>query len=144
MRQLSITTAPAFMQVYAIDDMEYFEEARRLRSEIQEACAELGRGMPLVVIVGNKAHLVFRCTVGYKVAQVALTVAMIDWEHGYVECSALEGLDVTQVFQEVLMPSKLPEVLSNSNRRQQSCPAQVHSQKRLYSNGAKRHSCIIS
>lgn len=141
MRQLAITTAQAFILVYAIDDMESFEEVRRLRSEIQEARAELGKGMPPVVIVGNKADLAFRRCVGYEVAE---TVATIDWEHGYVECSALEGINVTQVFHEVLMQSKLPEVLTPSNRRRQSCPAQVHSHKRLYSGGAKRHSCIIS
>ncbi|KAL1473801.1 hypothetical protein MTO96_021797 [Rhipicephalus appendiculatus] len=55
MRQLAITTAQAFILVYAIDDMESFEEVRRLRSEIQEARAELGKGMPPVVIVGNKS-----------------------------------------------------------------------------------------
>ncbi|KAH7985977.1 hypothetical protein HPB49_026177 [Dermacentor silvarum] len=141
MRQLAITTAQAFILVYAIDDQESFEEVRRLRNEIQEARSELGKGMPPVVVVGNKADLAFRRCVGYEVAE---TVATIDWEHGYVECSALEGLNVTQVFHEVLMQSKLPEVLTPSNRRRQSCPAQVHSHKRLYTNGAKRHSCIIS
>lgn len=141
MRQLAITTAQAFILVFAIDDMESFEEVRKLRSEILEARSQRGKGMPPVVVVGNKTDLAFRRTVGYEVAE---TVATIDWEHGYVECCALEGLNVPQVFHEVLMQSKLPEVLCAVNRRRQSCPAQVHSHKKLYANGAKRHSCIIS
>lgn len=141
MRQLAMTTAQAFILVFAIDDAESFEEVRRLRSDILQARSERKKGMPPVVVVGNKADLAYRRAVGYEVAE---TVATIDWEHGYVECSALEGANVTQVFHEVLMQSKMPEVICSANRRRQSCPAQVHTHKKLYANRAKRHSCIIS
>lgn len=40
MRRLSISTAHAFLIVYAVDDLESFEEARRLWEEIKEQRAD--------------------------------------------------------------------------------------------------------
>ncbi|CAN8007473.1 unnamed protein product [Ixodes pacificus] len=142
MRSLAMTTAQAFLLVFAIDDSESFEEVRRLRNDILDVRAARKKAPPPVVVVGNKADLAHRRAIGYEVAE---TVATIDWEHGYVECSALEGLNVLQVFQEVLAQSKMPQALCPSSRRRQSCPAQVNTGKRfLYAGSAKRHSCIIS
>lgn len=143
MLNLAMATAHAFILVFAIDDLESFEQVRRLRNDILDARAARKKSAPPIVIVGNKADLAHRRVIGYEVAE---TVATIDWEHGYVECSALEGVNVVEVFEEVFAQSKVPEVLCPSSRRRQSCPAQVHTTgKRFLQSGlTKRHSCIIS
>ncbi|KAL1477579.1 hypothetical protein MTO96_035626 [Rhipicephalus appendiculatus] len=53
MRRLAITTADAFVLIYAVDDPESFEEVRRIHDQI----TELHSGKAPVVVVGNKCDL---------------------------------------------------------------------------------------
>ncbi|KAL1483701.1 hypothetical protein MTO96_033016 [Rhipicephalus appendiculatus] len=72
------------------------------------------RNIPPVAILVKKADLALRRTAGHEVAVAEVTT---DWATRLSRCSALESLNVTQVFQEMLMRRKVPDVLSNSKRR---------------------------
>lgn len=143
MRNLAMTTADAFLLVYAIDNQESFEQIRRLRADILDVRANLEKSVPPVVVVGNKADLFYNRAVGREVAE---TVATIDWESGYIECSALDVQNVSQVFKEVLRKTKGPDAFPAMARRRESCPAQVNVNGRhlLHHGVRKRNSCIVS
>lgn len=92
------------------------------------------------------------------------SVVTVDWENGFVEASAKEGTNVTQVFKELLTQAKVKYNLSPAlrRRRRQSLPppqpgapapaapmptpAQLaHLQQiRERHAGGKRNSCILS
>lgn len=56
-----------------------------------------------IVVVGNKAELAERVVV----KELAETVAVYDWECGYVECSAKENHNIVKVFKELLAQAKV-------------------------------------
>lgn len=60
MRRLAISTADAFVLVYAIDDSDSFEEARCIHDQI----VELRSAQAPVVVVGNKCDLSARYVSG--------------------------------------------------------------------------------
>ncbi|GLH16196.1 Ras-related protein Rap1 [Gryllus bimaculatus] len=171
MRALSISSADAFILVYDITDAATFDEARALRDQILETKA--GAPAPIVV-VGNKLDLAddarevapFRppntFTVEYDTTESVVTV---DWENGFVECSAKDNVNVAQVFKELLTQAKVKYNLSPAlrKRRRQSLPrhsisegpggagphipspAQLQhlQQIRERHSGSKRNSCVV-
>jgi hypothetical protein len=78
--------------------------------------------------------------------EVAKTVAVFDWECGYVECSAKQNLCIIEVFKELLVQAKVRYNLSPAvRRRRQSLPNYVsgsgsNKSKRML----KRNSCTVA
>ncbi|KAK7873123.1 hypothetical protein R5R35_006351 [Gryllus longicercus] len=161
MRALSISSADAFILVYDITDAATFDEARALRDQILETKA--GAPAPIVV-VGNKLDLADDAReVEYDTTESVVTV---DWENGFVECSAKDNVNVTQVFKELLTQAKVKYNLSPAlrKRRRQSLPrhsisegpggagphipspAQLQHLQQIRERhaGSKRNSCVIS
>ncbi|KAK4872643.1 hypothetical protein RN001_014672 [Aquatica leii] len=121
MRALSISSADAFILVYDVNDVSTFEEVRALRDQIHET--KCSSAVPIVV-VGNKTDLV-----GNREVDTAMTesVVTVDWENGFVECSAKDNINVSKVFKELLAQAKVKYNLSPAlrRRRRQSLPSQA-------------------
>nr|CAD7428956.1 unnamed protein product [Timema monikensis] len=142
MRALSISTADAFILVYAVDDVETWEEVRRLRDQILEA---RGCRVPIVV-VGNKEDLSEEGVGRAVPKEVAETTALFDWECGYVECSAKNNRRIVDVFKELLVQAKVRYNLSPAvRRRRQSLPNYVTGSGSAKSKHMlKRNSCTVA
>lgn len=139
MRRLAISTADAFVLVYAIDDPESFEEARRIHDQI----VELRSAQAPVVVVGNKCDL----TSGRRVRrEVAETMIAIDWEHGFVEASAKDNVNILSIFKELLVQAKIPYDLNPAviNKRRRSLPVYPTSPSMKDKALLKRNSCAVS
>ncbi|XP_039292580.1 ras-related protein Rap-2b-like [Nilaparvata lugens] len=119
MRALSISSADAFILVYSVVDAATFDEARVIRDQIIETKGN--RAVPIVV-VGNKLDLADESReVSFETTESIVTV---DWENGFVEASAKDNINVTQVFKELLTQAKVKYNLSPAlrRRRRQSLP----------------------
>ena len=93
MVDISLQSADAFILVYAVDDPSSWDEVVRLRKLVTSTKGEQAP----IVVVGNKTDL------ERKTSQEALeATVMFDWEHGYVECSAKDNINITAVFKELL------------------------------------------
>jgi len=98
-----------------------------------------------IVVVGNKVDL---ADSGRRAVprEIAKTVAVFDWECGYVECSAKQNLCIIEVFKELLVQAKVRYNLSPAvRRRRQSLPNYVsgsgsNKSKRML----KRNSCTVA
>ncbi|ALC49920.1 CG13375 [Drosophila busckii] len=124
MRALSISSADAFILVYDVTDAATFEEVRAIRDQIHETKATTA--VPIVV-VGNKIDLLTEDSelreVEYATTESVVTV---DWENGFVEASAANNTNITQVFKELLAQAKITYNLSPAlRRRRQSLPQQI-------------------
>ncbi|KAF0288361.1 GTP-binding protein Rhes [Amphibalanus amphitrite] len=144
MRKLSIRTADGFVLVYAIDDEDSFEQVRQLREEILE---EKPSGVPIVV-VANKCDLASR----RQVPETQGSLVELEWDHGFVQTSAKENINIVQVFKELLSQAKVRYDLSPAvEKRRQSLPAAQlsanqlkHLQSISRKHNSKRSSCIIA
>lgn len=98
----------AFALVYSIDDQESFEEIKNIREMIKEV--KSGHGpMPPIVVVGNKNDL------DDSKRQVKMEMAeceCIDWEHGFVECSAKLNKNIINIFSCMLIQARLNGTLN--------------------------------
>lgn len=163
MRALSISSADAFILVYSIVDASTFEEIRLIRDQIIET---KGTTEVPIVVVGNKFDLANdKREVDYETTESVVTV---DWENGFIEASAKNNLNVTEVFKELLTQAKIKYNLSPALRRRRRVslppnspavtPNQSHPaipsaaqlqhletiREKHASSGGKRNSCIIS
>ncbi|XP_075969759.1 ras-related protein Rap-2b [Anticarsia gemmatalis] len=164
MRALSMQSADAFILVYDITDANSFAEVRTLRDQIHET--KESTAVPIVV-VGNKVDL---AETGARQVEFHTTesVVTVDWENGFVEASAKENINVSQIFKELLVQAKVKYNLSPAlrRRRRQSLPtgpqgapgssptppaphvpspAQLaHLQQIRERHNSKRNSCVIS
>ncbi|CAD7081336.1 unnamed protein product [Hermetia illucens] len=122
MRALSIQSADAFILVYDVTDSSTFDEVRMIRDQIHEAKATTA--VPIVV-VGNKIDLLEEDS-GLREMDYDTTesVVQLDWENGFVEASAKNNENVTQIFKELLTQAKITYNLSPAlrRRRRQSLP----------------------
>ncbi|CAO1309099.1 unnamed protein product [Diamesa hyperborea] len=138
MRDLSISTGNAFILVYSVDDEESWEEVSKLREKIIEK-----RGVRIpIVVVGNKTDLhQDQRKISFEIAESIVT---LDWECGYVECSAKSNENIVDVFKELLVQANIRYNLSPAvRRRRQSLPSLSTSQaSQKFS--LKRHSCVVS
>ncbi|XP_068082216.1 GTP-binding protein Rhes-like [Anabrus simplex] len=140
MRALSISTADAFILVFALDDAESWEEVRRLRDQIVQV---RGGAVP-VVVVGNKDDV---DAASRAVPQeVAGSVATLDWECGYIECSAKHNVRIVDVFKELLVQAKVRYNLSPAvRRRRQSLPNDTRGTGGVpKSRVVKQNSCTVA
>lgn len=166
MRTLSMQSADAFILVYDITDANSFTEVRTLRDQIHET--KDSTAVPIVV-VGNKVDL---AETGARQVEFHTTesVVTVDWENGFVEASAKDNVNVSQIFKELLVQAKVKYNLSPAlrRRRRQSLPtgpqgppgssptppanaphvpspAQLaHLQQIRERHNSKRNSCVIS
>ncbi|KAJ1532026.1 hypothetical protein ONE63_000660 [Megalurothrips usitatus] len=144
MRALSIKKANAFILVFAIDDQSSWEEVANLRQLILESREPR---VPIVV-VGNKTDL--DAAGGRPIKrEITETTARLDWECGYVECSAKDNACIIEVFKELLNVSKVRYNLSPAvRRRRQSLPNYVGSASSSAAAKAKhmlkRNSCAVA
>lgn len=90
MRRLAIDSGDAFLLVYSVDDKESFELVRKLRDDVLAA----RKTPPPIVVVGNKTDLTRQVH-----SEMVEPIVCIDWEHGFVECSARDNQNVARVFQ---------------------------------------------
>ena len=137
MRRLSISTAHAFMLVFAINDAGSFQEVRAIWEQVKEQRAGF-QELPCV-IVGNKLDREAE-------RQVAAEEA-IDWlrtqgrETVYLEVSARDDQDVGMIFQKLLDQANIPEVrkLEPMLKRRLSANSShlQHSRERLRSEESK-------
>ncbi|CAH0395044.1 unnamed protein product [Bemisia tabaci] len=120
MRDLSISSSEAFVLVYSIADAASFEEARVLRDQIIEI---KGSASVPIVVVGNKLDLAD--TSREVDLDTTESLVTMDWEHGFLEASAKDNVNVTEVFKELLNQAKVKYNLSPAlRRRRQSLPTQ--------------------
>ena len=134
MRTLYITSADAFILVFSVDKEDSFEEVTRLRQQIIEQKKKDGAVKP-IIIVANKLDLKEK-----KVAmEMAESTVLLDWEHGYIEASAKENVNVDCVFKELLKQAHIKVKHTNSMvRRRDSAPVFLPSPAERKS---KRNSC---
>jgi hypothetical protein len=102
--------------------------------------------------VGNKADD-DECVDRAVSSITAETIATIDWEHGFVEASALTGHNVSEIFTQLLKQSKVCLNVSNDDtdlllgaameRRRMSFPICAETPKRRDFQ-RKRSSCAIN
>lgn len=139
MRRLAIKTADAFILVYSIDDMESFSYV----SSVRELIMEIRQGdekIPIVV-VGNKCDLEEQRAVRQEIIESVVT---IDWENGFVECSAKENANILNIFKTVLQQAHICYALSKAvERRRKSLPVQSSYPKIKNAIQQKRHSCAM-
>lgn len=97
--------------------------------------------MPIVVVC-NKLDLSYDQRSVTK--EVVESIVKLDWECGYVECSAKDNANIINVFKELLVQANIRYNLSPAvRRRRQSLPSfttSTHSPKF----SLKRHSCSVS
>lgn len=80
--------------------------------------------------------------------EVIETVVCLDWENGYVECSAKDNVNVVKIFQELMIQAKVPydvgPVIASRKTRRSSLPESPMSP--VYKDGKmpKRNSCAVS
>lgn len=80
---------------------------------------------------------------------MAETVICLDWENGFVECSAKDNVNVVKIFQELMIQAKVPyevgPALANSKQRRSSLPEYPTSPVNKDIKGMlKRNSCAVS
>ncbi|CAD6193054.1 unnamed protein product [Caenorhabditis auriculariae] len=103
MRRLAISSASAFLLVFAVDDVTSFKEMSDLWQEICERRPDLNE-LP-VVVVGNKSDVVTKKI--YEATAVAFT-SRLSSDVRYLEVSAKENLRVTETFRTLLELSGFP------------------------------------
>ncbi|XP_074597604.1 GTP-binding protein Di-Ras2-like [Brevipalpus obovatus] len=107
MKRLAINSGNAFILVYGVDDKESFEEVSSLREMISTAKKEEADGSVPVVVAGNKCDVDSTRVVDKEMVEFEC----IDWEVGFVECSAKTNENVLQIFQQLLLQAHLKGAL---------------------------------
>ncbi|XP_075558247.1 uncharacterized protein LOC142590212 [Dermacentor variabilis] len=142
MRRLAIDSGDAFLLVYAIDERDSFELVRKLRDDVLAA-----RKAPPIVVVGNKTDLESHRQVQ---SQMVEPIVCIDWEHGWVECSAKDNTNIARVFQELLAQAHFKSKVAKATQsRRMSLPVNSFSRDQLSpvfrpKGSRKRTSCAVS
>ncbi|GAB0099497.1 ras-related protein Rap-2b-like [Sergentomyia squamirostris] len=122
MRALSIQSADAFILVYEVTDANSFCELKLLRDQIHST---KGTSSVPIVVVGNKTDLLIEDSDRREMnRENTESVVTMDWENGYIECSAKDNENVTEIFKELLVQAKITYNLSPAlrRRRRQSLP----------------------
>ena len=128
MADVSLKNSDGAVLVFDVNDPKSFEEISKLRDLVFSKRPSLP-----TVIVGNKIDLERKL----PAKEIEFTVCL-DWECGYVECSAWEEQGVDGVFRELAIQAKImkkvpPENLGNIGRQKSFI-------KRMFRKEAKRES----
>ena len=97
MTEVSLKAADGIILVFSLADQKTFEDITLLRDFISLRYEELP-----IVIVGNKADLERKLP-----RQETEATVNLNWECGYVECSAKDGTNVDGVFRELARQTKI-------------------------------------
>ena len=97
MAELSLENCNVVALVYSIEDPQSFEEVSKMRDFLLSRHPSLA-----MVIVGNKTDLERKL----PAMEIEATVCL-DWDCGYVECSAWEERGVEEVFRELAMQARI-------------------------------------
>lgn len=159
MQDLSISTSNAFLLVFSIDSEESWKEVSRLREKVSSIDV-LTRRRELIMIVipsqiiekrGPRVPIVIVCNkmdLPYDQRRVAKevveSIVKLDWECGFIECSAKDNSNIIKVFKELLVQANIRYNLSPAvRRRRQSLPS-FASSNNSPKFSLKRHSCSVS
>ena len=97
MRNVSFTSANAFILVFSLESLESWNEIYNLREMIHK---EKSTDTP-IVIVGNKADL--HKSLDPEIPHESVeAISVFDWEHGYVQSSAKDRSNVDKIFTQLL------------------------------------------
>ncbi|XP_061081048.1 ras-related protein Rap-1b-like [Conger conger] len=117
MKKLCIRNSDAFALVYSIDNSESFEEVQRLREEILDI---KDNAFAPITVVGNKLDLLTKREVPIKDSMCTVETY---WNASFLETSAKCGVNVTEVFRELLQQVNLLSRVSPAlQRRIQTIP----------------------
>ena len=108
MRNVSLSSADAFVLVFSLAEASSWEEVSRLRDMILEVKAGKGSATEAVpmVVVANKCDLPLE-EVDQDIPRDSLeAIVTFDWENGYVESSAKERRNINKIFKELLQQAK--------------------------------------
>ena len=134
MADVSLQNADGAVLVFSVEDQETFEQVSKLRDLIVSKYPSLP-----TVIVGNKTDKERRL----PFEEIEATVCL-DWECGYVECSAKEKDNLQAILRELANQARVvPQVTPSSPARstQSSSSEKRHSVtlfKRLFSRESSR------
>ena len=108
MRRLSISTAHAFILVFAIDDPNSFAEVKSVWEQIKEQRSNYDE-LPCVV-VGNKSDLDLTAERRVPVEEPREWVALQGMDASYMEVSAKEDRGILHIFEKLLEQANIPQV----------------------------------
>lgn len=100
-----------------------------------------------ICVVGNKSDIPAE---GRQISkEIAEGIAALEWECGYVECSAKDNVGIIEVFKELLVQAKIRYNLSPAvRRRRMSLPTMsTQNQNKTTAQNKyslKRHSCTVA
>ncbi|RWS12367.1 GTP-binding protein Di-Ras2-like protein [Dinothrombium tinctorium] len=138
MNRLAIASGDAFILVYAVDDKDSFEEVKRLKDLISQVKGldSDSSNVPPVVIAGNKCDLDDQRVFSREMTELEC----IDWEVGFVECSAKQNENVVQIFQQLLLQAHLRGTLKAIS--QPNSKSSGHGSNRETRNQQRRRSSL--
>jgi len=126
MFEVSLEKADAFVLVYSLTDKESWNKISELRGIIHK---KLHPSIPIVA-AANKSDLGIHPDLRKEVHEATV---ILDWNNGYVECSAKTKSNITNIFKELLhqaksiydltpkpKPQTLKETILNSAKQGQS------------------------
>ena len=97
-----------------------------------------------IIVVGNKTDLESQRQVKQELAETLVT---LDWELGFVECSAKQNFNIADIFKQLMQRAQLPSVAAlafeEKSCRRKSLPA-YHSASSRDRLKPKRNSCALS
>lgn len=96
-----------------------------------------------MLIKGNKMDMEEGRSIKKEVSE---TITTIDWEHGYVECSAKHNDNIDMIFKDLMTQAKVPGINSFSlsrNKRSKSLPG-LHGSGNRTGLRKKRNTCSLS
>ncbi|CAG2174071.1 unnamed protein product [Oppiella nova] len=144
MRRLAISAGDAFALIYSIDSSESFEEVKRLRETVLQVKGDV---YCPIVVVGNKSDL----PEDMRAVRMELAECeCIDWDHGFVECSAKNSQNIVNIFSSMLIQARLKGCLnvtqilaSNSSKHHSSHHSRDHNPGSEYrSHNQRRRSSL--
>ena len=142
MRNVSLSSADAFIIMFSLDDVNTWDEVSRLRDMIHEVKDST---VPIVV-AGNKSDLESDKNIPSESLEAIVT---FDWENGYVECSAKERRNINKIFKELLQQAKskydfsIPQLVSASALVNNPLTGHGHSNNTTEDNLKRRQSLPV-
>ena len=103
MAKVSLENSDGVVLVFSVTDPTSFEEVSKLRDFLSSSWPSLP-----TVVVGNKTDQERKL----PAREIEATVCL-DWECGYVECSAREGCGVEDIFREMAVQAKFIQKQGN-------------------------------
>ena len=104
MRQLSISTANAFLLIYSVTESHSFEQVKQLFYEIKESKSNFDE-VPLVIVGNKKDRHNMREVFQEEVEEF---ISSEGWAAGFIEISALKSVQILEVLQKLILQWRHP------------------------------------